>query len=151
MEIKRRKILKTTALSIWIRPVVGLVALPAHAQTSETKLIYSKQPFSDISVSVKSLSASLRIKYFFDGGGPASGSEVEYRAELNIDGQSSNLIKFDEGCGATSPLILGTASIQNYIFGDDEILIAIDSNVVDSTIETVPLGGNVDLGPFLCS
>lgn len=150
MEIKRRKILKATTLSIWINPVIGVVALPAHAQTSVATLIYSRA-FGNISVSVENQTANLRVRYFFNGGSPITGSEIEYRTELNINGQPSNLIKFDDGCGAVSPSILGSASIQNYTFGDDEIQIVINSSVVGSTTETVPLGGNVDLGPFVCS
>lgn len=151
MNILRRDYLKKIGItSVWLTPIVQSISLPAHAQTSNS-LIYSQLNINPISVVVLPNQAIIRVRYFFDGGCPICGSEVEYQATANLLGSASNLEVSNFGCGTIAPDLLGTASITNYSFGDSDITVEINSTEVGNSIITIPLGGIADLGPFICS
>ncbi len=155
MKISRRHTLKSLGVgSIWVTPIIESVLLPVHAQTS-SMLIYSTINNGPgprkVSALIESDRVTIRVRYFFDGGCMICGNDVDYESVGSLPSGEGTLNVISFGCGTVAPSVLGAASIHNYTFGDPQVVVSITSSEVGDSIVTVPIGGDFDLGPYLCS
>ncbi len=151
---KRRLISNLGSATIWATPIVTSIALPVHGQTSNSIVYAYGNPTGlpiPMSVVVQGVSATIKMRHFFDGGCPICGSDVEYETETDIFGTEVNLVATDYGCGVPAPAVLGTAYISDYSEADPTITVNIRSTEVGDSVVVIPLGTNADLGAFVCS